>query len=151
MLPPNAKPLRHLLRGDAPGRHYLAPAARARHQGEVRPGYTERPREEQDQGIVGGTFHRWRGEPDPQFGPVKARNLVAGGARLHPDGDAGAGGAGSEWRQYGSTWKAAHRSTIRIRYATSGLRSSIPKGGMCRWIGMTSQSVSRYTGRSQRA
>ena len=91
--------MRRLLRSDAPGRHNLAPATCSRQEGEVRPRQPKGRGKELEEGVVRGSID-WRcGDPDAQLGAMEAGDLVSGGTRLYPDGDAGAGGVRPKGRQ----------------------------------------------------
>ena len=99
MLPPNAKAVRCLLRSVAPDRHHLAPAAFPREEGDVRARQTECRSEEMEEGGIRGPIDGRCGDPDAQLGAMEAGDLVSGGTRLHPNGDAGAGAVRAKGRQ----------------------------------------------------
>jgi len=91
--------MRRLFRGDASGRHNLAPATCSRQEGEVRPRQPKGRGKELEEGVVRGAID-WRcGDPDPQLSTMEANDFIAGGPWLHPNGDARAGAVLAEGRQ----------------------------------------------------
>ena len=144
----------HLLGGEAGHLDDLVPAAVASHQVQRRRGHPEALGEEGDQGLIGGTVHRRRGEPDPDGLSMQADDGVAGGSRLDAQRETGAEPGGRQGGHAGRPDQSIRSTTPRAIHSTShatiGLRSIIPTGGMTRRIGSMSQSVNAMTGRIKR-
>jgi hypothetical protein len=72
---------------DAVDDHQLLTARRPGHDPDIATGNPEFVGQETDQGLVGGTFDRRRGDPDPEHAPDDAIDSVGRRSWGEPDGE----------------------------------------------------------------